>query len=220
MSDLIATVDAVIMTIEDDVLKVLLHRRGRVPFEGEWALPGGFIDPAKDPGTGPAMQRILHDKTGVHDIYLEQLATYSGPDRDPRGWSFSVAHLALVPRHLLVMSEDPSVALFDVDDLPDLAFDHKVILGDAVNRLRGKGAYSTLPASFLSDMFTLTQLRRAYEVVLGEPLDRVSFRRKIMDMEMVEETGETSKEDSRRPAMLYRMAGDTRTFNRTIASSS
>lgn len=219
MPDIIATVDAVILTLEDDALKVLLHRRPREPMQGMLALPGGFIHPDEDQHTDSAMKRILFAKTGVQDIYFEQLATYSGPCRDPRGWSLSVAHLALVPRHLLEVSTDPDIRLVDVDNLPDLAFDHSSILRAALDRLQGKSAYSTLPAAFLPETFTLTQLRQAYEAVLGECLDKVSFRRKMMDLGLIEDTGETSKEGSRRPASLFRLTSGAQTFNRTIAMS-
>lgn len=213
----IATVDAVVMTIVDQTLKVLLHRRPKDPYKNIWALPGGYIHVDEDAGTDATMQRILKDKVGVSDIYFEQLATYSGPVRDPRGWSLSIAHLALVPDESLDFEENDDVTFVAVDALPPLAFDHDVILADALARLRGKGAYSTLPASFLPKEFTLFQLRRAYEIVLGETLDRVAFRRKVMSAGFLEETGELSDAVSRRPAMLYRMTVGTQTYNRTFA---
>ena len=216
---LIATVDVVVLTVEDDELKVLLHRRPRAPYEGVLALPGGYIRPDEDASTTKTAERILRDKAGVENIYFEQLSVFSGMTRDPRGWSLSVAHLALVPRELLTLTDDPDVVLVDVETLPPLAFDHEVIMQAALERLRGKGAYSTLPASFLPEKFTLSQLRKAYEVALGHPIERMSFRRKLMDLEMIEETGETSTVSSRRPAMLYRLKDGVSTFNRTLSSA-
>jgi 8-oxo-dGTP diphosphatase len=214
----IVTVDAVIMTIQDDKLKLLLHRRPRAPFQGAWALPGGYVHVDEDSGTDAAIERVLNDKTGASDIYFEQLATYSGPERDPRGWSVSVAHIALVPEHLLDINDDPDIALLDVQDLPELAFDHAVIVQDALPRIRGKGAYSSLPTVFLPETFTLFQIRRVYEIVLGVKIERVSFGRKILKEGMIEATGETSKATSRRPAELYRMKIGAETFMRNFTT--
>ncbi|MFX4299919.1 NUDIX hydrolase [Pseudosulfitobacter pseudonitzschiae] len=215
----IMTVDAVIVTIADDTLKVLLHRRPREPFQGSWALPGGYIHVNEDSGTDAAMERILQEKAGVSDIYFEQLATYSGPDRDPRDWSVSVAHIALVQEDLLSLGDDPDVVLTDVDALPPLAFDHENILAEALARIRGKGAYSSLPTAFLPKTFTLAQLHRVYEITLGETIERVSFRRKIMEVGMVEETGQKSTVMSRRPAKLFRMKVGSQTYVRNFATA-
>lgn len=215
----ICTVDGVLLTIEQECLKVLLHRRPKAPFEGRWALVGGYIHQNEDAGVLEAVQRILRDKAGLPTLYLEQLQTYSGPDRDPRGWSVSVAHLGLVPRAKLKLPDDPNVMLTDVEGLPDLAFDHKQMIDDAVARLRGKGAYSSLPAALLDDLFTLPELLRTYEIVLGTKIDESSFRRKINALEMIEDSGEKRKTGSKRPAALYRLTEPAQTFNRTFAAA-
>ena len=212
----LCTVDAVIMTIEDERLRVLLHRRPRAPYDGAWALPGGWIHADEDADTQGAMQRVIKDKTGLPGYYLEQLRTYSGPVRDPRGWSVSVAHLALVPRADLALEDRPDVTLADVDALPPLAFDHDAIVADGVERLRGKGAYSSLPAALLGEEFTLSELKRAYEIVLGNAIDLSSFKRKLIQLDMIEESGKKTKSGSKRPAMLYRLTGPARTFNRSL----
>lgn len=213
----IATVDAVILTIEDDQVKVLLHRRDRVPFKGDWALPGGFVHVDDDADAEAAMRRVLAEKVGANGLYLEQLASYSGPARDPRGWSISITHLALVPRGALEF-EGGDVQLAALDALPDLAFDHARIIADARARLVGKGSYSTLPASFLPPEFTLGEMQKAYETVLGTQIDQSSFRRKVADLDLIEETGETRREGRRRPAKLFRLREGIGTFDRTLAT--
>ncbi len=214
----ISTVDAVVLAIVEDELKVLLHTRPNEPFRGYWALPGGFIHVNEDADAESAMRRILKDKAGVSGLYLEQLATYSGPDRDPRGWSISIAHLALVPVAKLKIDEGKA-ALVSVDALPKLPFDHKKIVKDAIARLRGKGAYSTLPASFLGKDFTLTEMQSAYEIALGTRIDASSFRRKVLSLGLLTETGRSRQGDNRRPAKVYRLAKGVGTFDRTLGHS-
>lgn len=216
----ICTVDGVLLVIEDDQLKVLLHKRPNEPFKDHWALPGGYIHLDSDQSSDEAIQRIMSDKTGLAELYLEQLKTYSGPDRDPRGWSVSIAHLALVSRNNLDMgSALDNVELFSVSDLPELSFDHAKIIGDALSRLQGKGAYSSLPAFLLDESFTLSSLRRAYEIVLNEKINPSAFRRKIFALGMLEETGETTKEESPRPAVVYRLTGSLTTYNRYLGQT-
>ncbi|WP_337268272.1 NUDIX hydrolase [Oryzifoliimicrobium ureilyticus] len=215
----ILTVDVVVLTLDEWRLKVLLHQRPNEPFAGAWALPGGFVHLNEDDDTSAAIERVLAHKVGVGGIYMEQLKTYSGMGRDPRGWSLSVAHIALVPRKDLHLPDSPAVALIDVDDLPELAFDHVEIIKDALGRLRSKGAYSTLPANFLDREFTLSDLQAAYESVLGEKLDTSAFRRKVSDLEFLEKTGETRGGSSKRPARLYRLHDPFRLFDRTLGRS-
>lgn len=216
----IATVDAVILTLEEGRLRVLLHRRPNAPFSGAWALPGGFIREAEDSDAEAAIARVLRDKTGATGVWVEQLATFSGPVRDPRGWSLSVAFIALVPRDRLPV-ETEEVRLFDVDALPPLAFDHERIVAAGQARLRGKGAYSTLPATLLGDTFTLKELQDAYEVVLGGRLDASSFRRKLNELRLVEEVpgAERRPAGGGRPSKLFRLSGDPRTFDRTLGGA-
>lgn len=212
----IATVDAVILTIEDGALKVLLVKRTQAPFADSWALPGGYIRVDEDRNAAAAMLRVLHEKVGADGIYLEQLGTYSGLDRDPRGFSLTVTHLALVARSSLAFDADAEVALFPVSALPDLAFDHAKILDDAVARLKGKGGYSSLPTAFLDETFTVSEMQDAYEVVLGTPLDASSFRRKVLSLDILEDTGEVRRGPRMRPATLYRLRDGVGTFDRTL----
>jgi ADP-ribose pyrophosphatase YjhB (NUDIX family) len=213
----IATVDAVILTLVDGRLQVLLHRRPQPPFAGAWALPGGFIREADDADTEAAIGRVLREKAGASGFWVEQLASFSGPVRDPRGWSISVAYIAMVPHDRLPVGTD-DVRLFDVEALPPLAFDHVRIVTAGLARLRGKGAYSTLPATLLGEVFTLKDLQDAYEVVLGQTLDASSFRRKVGELRLIEEVpgAERRPAGGGRPSKLFRLAEGPRTFDRTL----
>lgn len=213
----ITTVDAVILTLIDDKLHVMLTERSQEPFKGVLALPGGFIHADKDRSAHDAVRRVLSSKCGIEGVYFEQLMTFSGPDRDPRGWSISIAHIAMVPRGQLPADADDMI-FFPVSDLPDMAFDHAEIVAAAMARLRGKGAWSTLPAAFLGETFTLTELQRAYEAVLGGSMNLSAFRRKVMELDLVEETGEFSR-TTKRPAALYRLTREPHSFNRIIGGS-
>lgn len=212
----ICTVDAVILTLEDGILKALVHRRPNEPYKGMWALPGGYIHPGEDESAEAAVSRILRDKMGLSGFYLEQLRTFSGAARDPRGWSISVTFIALVPRERLP-EEDDSTCLMDVENLPALAFDHAELIGAAVSRLRGKGAYSTLPAMLLPETFTLPELEKTYGAVLAKKIDHSSFRRKLMELGLLEETDEF-RQTGKRPARLYRLAENPKTVDRNLGT--
>jgi 8-oxo-dGTP diphosphatase len=216
----IATVDAVILTLQEQRLQVLLHRRPQAPFATAWALPGGFIRETEDADTEAAIGRVLREKAGASGFWVEQLATFSGPVRDPRGWSISVAYIALAPRDRLPVEQE-TVRLFDVGALPPLAFDHARIVEAGLARLRGKGAYSTLPATLLGDVFTLKDLQDAYEVVLGQTLDASSFRRKVGELRLIEEVpgAERRPAGGGRPSKLFRLSGDPRTFDRSLGAA-
>lgn len=213
--NIITTVDAVILTMQEGRLHAVLHKRPNAPFEGAWALPGGFIH-SEDGSAEDAVGRVIREKAQASGFWVEQLATFSGPHRDPRAWSVSIAYIALVPRHNLP-DDTENVRLFDVSETPHLAFDHERILQAGVERVRGKGAYSTLPANLLGEEFTLPDLQMAYECVLGSTLDQSSFRRKINDLRLVQEIpGAFSKGGSHRPSKLYRIAPGAETFNRSL----
>lgn len=218
----IATVDVVLLTIREERLEALLLRRAAGPFAGEWAFPGGYLRPEEDMSVEAAAERVLRDKAGLPPLHLEQLRVFSGPDRDPRGWSVSCAFLALVPCASIEGAIAEGCRLHPVDDLipdPRLAFDHDLILAEAIRRLRGKGGYSTLPAALVGDEFTLSELRAAYEVVLGAGIDKAVFRRRMLEIGALEETGRTTRiVPNSRPAMTYRLRDGVRTFNRQVGS--
>jgi 8-oxo-dGTP diphosphatase len=211
MNQLICTVDVVLLTLDGGVLKVALLKRDREPFRNVLALPGGFIDANEDADTRDAAMRVLEQKTGIKAPYLEQLATFSGAARDPRGWSISVSYYALVSYEVIAQAGHPDVKLHGVDRPLKLPFDHRAIVETAVERLRSKSQYSSLPCYLAGDSFTLPQLQRIYEALMGEPLNKVSFRRKITEMGVLEAVeGEFETAGAHRPAQLHRMKPEHR----------
>lgn len=197
-------VDMVIFAIGGDDLLVLLVQRRHDPFAGRWAIPGGFVDP--DESLDAAAVRELREETGVTDVYLEQLYTFGAPDRDPRGRVVSVAYYALLRETRTVIGADDAADArwFAMRELPPLAFDHAAILDYARLRLRYKVEYTNVVYSLLPDTFTLSELQRVYEIILGRPLDKRNFRKKIGSLDLVEPTGEERRVGAHRPAKLYR----------------
>ena len=207
---LICSVDIVLLTLRDDSLHVLLLKRDREPFRSALALPGGYVHADEDQSTDDAAARVLRDKTGITSPYLEQLASFSGPGRDPRGWSVSIAYYALVPSEVIPPESD-GIHLVPVDRLPSLPFDHKTIVGHALERVRSKSLYSSLPVYLCGESFTLPQLQAVYEQVLGEAINKVSFRRKVQELGMLEPIeGEMHAGGAHRPAQLYRLKREYR----------
>ncbi|WP_269630369.1 NUDIX hydrolase [Pelomonas sp. BJYL3] len=207
------TVDVVIFTVLNDALQVLLVQRpsdAADPFPGHWALPGGFVNVSLDDSLLACARRKLLEKTGVASPYLEQLGSWGGASRDPRGWSATHAYFALIPAQDLALAKGANaadVAWFRVDEVlqaPQLAFDHGEILQAAVERLRSKVEYTSLPAFLLPEPFTLPQLQRMYEVVLGRPVDKSGFRTRMLAADFLEEVGHIESE-SNRPPMGYRL---------------
>jgi 8-oxo-dGTP diphosphatase len=207
------TVDLVIFTVIDEVLKVLLVQRPSDPGEphpGAWALPGGFVDIDRDADLIACARRKLREKTGVASPYLEQLGSWGSAARDPRGWSATHAYFALMPSQDVVLEKGANaadVAWFAVDELParrKLAFDHAEILAAGVERLRNKVEYTSLPAFLLPEPFTLPQLQRTYEIVLGRAVDKSGFRTRMIAGDFLEEAG-VVESDSNRPPMGYRL---------------
>lgn len=201
----ICTVDVVLLTLKDQALHVVLLKRKNEPFAGALALPGGYIHTQEDKTVWEAAARVLRDKTGIVSPYLEQLATYSGADRDPRGWSISIVYYALIPLEMLPLDTN-GLVLTPVSKLPKMPFDHKGIVDLAVSRVRSKSQYSSLPVYLCGERVTLPQLQAVYEAVLGEPINKVSFRRKIDELGMLEPIeGELETGAAHRPAQVYRL---------------
>ena len=198
------TADIVLFTVMDDDLKVLLIKRAKEPFQGMWAIPGGFVRIEED--LEAAAIRELKEETGVEDVYLEQLYTFGKPGRDPRGRVITVAYFALVnaKEFRLKASTDASdAAWFSVYKLPRLGFDHKDILEYALQRLRYKLEYTTVAFQLLPQMFTLTQLQATYETIFNKKLDKRNFRKKILSLGLLKDTGKSTSGVSHRPAKLY-----------------
>lgn len=199
------TVDCVVFGLDDESLKVLLIRRAAKPFEGRWALPGGFV--RLDESLDDAARRELAEETGVKLAYLEQLYTFGAPGRDPRERVVTVAYFALVKLldHAVHAATDASdAAWFAVDQLPRLAFDHGQIFAVARERLRGKVRYEPIGFELLPRKFTLSQLQRLYETVLERTLDKRNFRKKVLSLVPLEELDEVQKDVAHRAARLYR----------------
>ncbi len=198
------TVDCVVFGLDSDHLQVLLIQRGIQPFQGQWALPGGFIH--MDESLEQAALRELREETGITQIFLEQLFTFGDVDRDPRDRVVTVAYYALIDlnAHQLKATTDASdAAWFPVAKLPPLAFDHDKILTVALKRLKGKLRYEPIGFELLPKKFTLSQLQHLYETVLEETLDKRNFRKKILSMELLIDLNETEKNVSHRAAKLY-----------------
>jgi 8-oxo-dGTP diphosphatase len=224
------TVDMVTLTIRDGELDVLLVERGVPPFEGQWALPGGFVRAAAREDLDDTAARELAEETGqrLERIHLEQLATYGTPDRDPRMRVISVAYLAFAPElpEPQAGSDARAAAWVPVSSLGlaesggqrpgtsrKLAFDHARILADGLERARSKLEYTPLATAFVAERFTISELRAVYETVWGERLHAGNFHRKVLSVPgFVESTGETTETGGPRGgprARLYRR-GDAR----------
>jgi 8-oxo-dGTP diphosphatase len=207
LPELPVTVDTVIFTVLEQELQVLLVERGEKKFAGLWSLPGGFVAPNE--ALDEAAIRELHEATGVHDVYLEQLYTFGDPRRDTRGRVVSVAYVALLAadRCPLVPNElEAEARWWPAYELPDLAFDHPRMIEVAIDRVRTKLEYTTIGFQLLSATFTLGELQRVYEVILDRELDKRNFRRRLQLLDLVESTGELRKEGPGRPALLHRFS--------------
>ncbi|MBI4676227.1 MAG: NUDIX hydrolase [Elusimicrobia bacterium] len=219
-------VDIVIFMVREGRLKALLIKRGAPPFQGRWALPGGFLK--EDEGLDEAARRELREETGVADVYLEQLYTFGNPRRDPRGRVLSVSYFALLPAGsaaappavplrraensrafgdggpLLAAGGDAEEAAWsDAYDPPQLAFDHAAILDYARQRLRWKLDWTTVGFGLVPSRFTLTELQRVFEAVLGKRLDKRNFRRKVLALGVLRPTKGSRTEGLTRPARLF-----------------
>jgi 8-oxo-dGTP diphosphatase len=193
--------------VRDGKLVVLLIRRKRWPFEGMWAIPGGFVNP--DESLEEAATRELQEETGVRDVYLEQLYTFGDPGRDPRTRVITVVYYALMRADQLnVQAADDAedAGWFRMYHLPDLAFDHRKILDYTLQRLRGKLEYTTIGFQLLAEEFTLRELQFVYEAILDRKLDKRNFRRKILQTGILEPTEDFRRDGQHRPARLYRFS--------------
>lgn len=199
------TVDGVVLGLDPkSQLQVLLIERGNEPFQGQWALPGGFVD-KMDESVDDAIRRELQEETGITGLFLEQLYTFGKPGRDPRERVVSVAYFALVRSNDLkpVAGDDAKAAgWFLTNDLPKLAFDHAEILKIALDRLRAKVRYQPIGFELLPEKFTLSKLQAMYESVLGKPLDKRNFVKKILSLDILNEVGKTKAVT--KMAALYR----------------
>ena len=199
------TVDVVVFTIHDNDLKVLLIQRAGEPFEGMWALPGGFVGMRES--LRRAAWRELKEETGVSAAFLEQLGAFGHPDRDPRERVITVAYYALVPFDRLKIhaaSDARDARLFSITDLPELAFDHPKILRRARERLKTKLDDAVVALQLVPEAFTLSELQRVHEVILDAAIDKRNFRKRLLKLGLVEPAGAERRTGPHRPARLYR----------------
>ena len=197
-------VDVVLLTIQGGTLKVLLVKRQQSPYRGAWALPGGIV--GEEESVDDAAFRELHEETNIGNVYLEQLYTFGELNRDPRGRVITVAYYALVNWQQVQLKARQRVFeanWFAVKRLPPLAFDHQRIVDYALERLRNKINYTTVGFQLLPKQFTLTELQSAYEVLLGQRLDKRNFRRKMLQLGILKDTRDFKASGRQRPARLY-----------------
>lgn len=205
----LSSVDVAIFSLLDSQLQVLLVERDAYPQRGRWALPGGFVDLKRDDSLEATAMRHLAAKTGVAAPWLEQVASFGGPDRDPRGWSLTVLYMALLPASptLPHIEQVRDARWWPLDEalVLQLAFDHRELLLAARERLKNKTAYTALPVYVLDAPFSLPDLQTAFELLLDAPLEKKAFRRRIEDAGLLEDTGLSRPSPGRgRPAALYR----------------
>jgi 8-oxo-dGTP diphosphatase len=193
----------------------MLIQRGLPPFERKWALPGGFV--RLEETLDEAARRELEEETGLSRVFLEQLYTFSEVDRDPRERVVSVAYYALVnlrDHQVHAATDARDAGWFGVHDVPSLAFDHAEILRLALERLRGKLRYQPVGFELLPKRFTLSELQHLYDLVLERTLDKRNFRKRVLTMDLLEETDEVQQDVAHRAARLYRF--DERKYRRLL----
>jgi 8-oxo-dGTP diphosphatase len=196
--------DCVIFGFDGGELKLLLIERERQPFKNKWALPGGFV--FMEETTEACAKRILLEKVGIRQVFIEQLYTFSDIDRDPRERVISVAYFALVNKHqyeLIAGRDTIKAEWFALSQLPKLAFDHARIVKAAVTRLKGKVSYQPIGFELLDEKFTLSQLQTLYESILGITIDKRNFRKKILSMGLLISLDEKEKNVARKAARFY-----------------
>ncbi|MBS3122700.1 NUDIX hydrolase [Candidatus Woesearchaeota archaeon] len=199
-------VDAVVFTILHNQLKLLLIKRKNEPFKGKFALPGGFVE--RDENLEDAAKRELEEETGVKNIFLKKMHAFGDVGRDPRGRVISIPFLALIDAEELKLhaTDDAELAKWgSVDSLPkhELAFDHKEIIKEALGLLRFELKETNIAFEIMPKRFTLTELQRAYEIILDKQLDKRNFRKQIFELSLLKEHSETKMEGAHRPAKLF-----------------
>ena len=201
------TTDCVIFGYDGKDLKLLLVERGIPPFKGMWALPGGYLQMDEDAIDGA--KRELFEETGLRDAYIEQFRTFSAVDRDPRGRVITIAHLALVRISEVKGGDDAAKARwFPLTDVPQLAFDHDMILREAMKALRQKIHFEPVGFELLPDVFTMPQLQHLYESILDVRFDRRNFASKMLHLGILEDTGSREPGAPSRVPATYRFNKD------------
>lgn len=199
----IVAVDSVIFAIKDNALKVLLLKVIRKPFTNKWVVPGGLVLPQEN--LEKAVSRHITNKTGLSKVYTEQLYTFGEINRDPRGRVVSVAYVSLLAdseSKINTIKDYSEIQWFDIKKLPALGYDHKEIISNATKRLGAKIGYTNIAQYLLPDTFTLSDLQTVYQLILGHSLDKRNFRKKILSLDIIENSNKKVA-GSFRPAALY-----------------
>jgi 8-oxo-dGTP diphosphatase len=200
------TVDCIVFGYSAGSLQVLLIKRGLAPFKGKWALPGGFVRIKET--IDEAARRELEEETGLKNVYMEQLYTFGEVNRDPRQRVISVAYFALINlkdnAEVQGGTDADEAQWFDVNELPELAFDHSHIVSMAVNRLRAKITYQPVVFALLPEKFIFSELENIYETILDTKLNRRNFRTKMMATGLIKELNEYRTDVSFRPPKLFK----------------
>lgn len=197
-------VDAVVFSVMQHDLKILLIKRKNPPFQGLWALPGGFV--RNDEELEEAAARELYEETNVKNIFLKKLTAYGAVNRDPRGRIISIVYLALIDAEKVRLeskTDAERAQWFSLDELPKLAFDHQKIIAESLEELRYEIQTTNIAFQLLPQKFTLTELQKAYEAVLGKALDKRNFRKMIQELHLLKDEKETKMEGAHRPAQLF-----------------
>jgi len=200
-------VDVALYCVDQSRLRVLMVQRAEEPDKGSWALPGGILKPDLDVSLQDAALRVMREKVSVEIPHLEEVCTFSGPARDPRGWSVAVLFYALLPRNQIEAVSNKKVEDLDWADAAypekELAFDHAEQQGRALASLRDKVERHALPLHLMPEKFTLTDLQRTCEAILGRELDKSVFRRRLKGSEDLVELDEFER-GAKRPAQLWK----------------
>ncbi|MBC9796355.1 NUDIX hydrolase [Sinomicrobium weinanense] len=199
----LVAVDCIIFGFDEEDLKLLLIKRAFEPEKGKWSLMGGFLK--KNETLDVAANRVLSNLTGLNDVYMEQLYGFSKVDRDPVERTISVAYYALIniKDHNPKLLDEHSAQWFSISDVPDLIFDHSEMLSKALERLRRRTSTNPVGFELLPKKFTMRQLQKLYEVILGEELDKRNFQKKIKQMNVLVKLKEKDMTSSRKGSFLY-----------------
>lgn len=197
-------VDCIIFGFDQDNLKILLIKRDFEPEKGKWSLMGGFLRP--DETLDDAASRILQKLTGLHDIYLDQLRSFSQPERDPVDRTVSTAYYALIniEEHNQELTKKHSAEWFNIQDIPSLIFDHNEMIRQAIKRLRYKASVEPIGFELLPEKFTMRQLQKLYEAILGQKLDKRNFIKKILSQDVLIKLDEKDMTSSKKGSFLYK----------------
>ena len=206
MTPLLISVDCIVFGFEEGKLKLLIGKRNMNPGKGEWSLYGGFVQ--TNESLEQAATRTLRSLTGLDNIYMTQVGAYGAVDRDPGERVISIAYCSLinVSDYNEVQQKEYGVEWVSVDELPDLYSDHKIMVTEAIEKLRRHLSTEPLCFNLLPEHFTLTQLQKVYEAILGEEIDKRNFRKRIKTMECIQKTKLVDKLSSKRGAALYRFS--------------